>query len=77
MIKMKSGEVGRGVTGKGCNCRKSHCRKKYCECFNSGVGCGPDCRCLSCENTEGVGGIFFKEEPKEVMLSKIIESFIE
>lgn len=37
-----------------CKCLKSHCLKKYCECHSSGQRCGPDCRCLECENLDVV-----------------------
>ena len=34
----------------GCNCSKSFCVKKYCECFNKGLGCNDQCRCVNCKN---------------------------
>jgi hypothetical protein len=36
-----------------CNCKKSKCLKLYCDCFADGLGCGPECNCLDCANTEG------------------------
>jgi hypothetical protein len=35
-----------------CNCVSSKCLKLYCECFRAGLLCGPECRCLECNNTE-------------------------
>lgn len=37
----------------GCNCKKSRCLKKYCECFEGSVFCGPNCKCVDCQNLAG------------------------
>lgn len=40
----------------GCKCRKSSCVKKYCECYQNGVKCANNCRCIDCHNKpDGVG----------------------
>lgn len=42
------GSIGFHV--KGCHCKKSHCLKKYCECYQAGLRCGDNCKCVECKN---------------------------
>ncbi|GMF14780.1 unnamed protein product [Phytophthora lilii] len=47
---LSSGLVSTKMHKHGCHCKKSACQKKYCECFQAGVPCGENCRCMDCKN---------------------------
>ena len=33
-----------------CFCKKSNCLKKYCECYQMGMKCSLNCKCIDCRN---------------------------
>ena len=40
----------RKVTEGGCRCKKTRCLKRYCSCYNAGIKCVAECKCLDCQN---------------------------
>lgn len=73
---VKAKEASKGVSERGCNCRKSHCQKKYCECFNAGLACGKECKCVGCSNCQEQTHESGTVESKESILDRIAESFL-
>lgn len=41
-----------------CSCKKSFCLKKYCECFQVGMKCTSNCKCVDCQNKSGERKLF-------------------
>lgn len=41
-----------------CSCKKSFCLKKYCECFQVGMKCTSNCKCIDCQNKSGERKLF-------------------
>jgi hypothetical protein len=47
-------KIARAEHLSGCRCKKVKCLKKYCECFEAGLRCAEQCKCLDCENYETI-----------------------
>ena len=53
----------------GCNC-KTGCVRNYCDCYKSGVGCSPICKCLNCKNTR----LAIEQEELEMITKPILRA---
>ena len=48
-----------------CFCKKSYCLKKYCECFQLGMKCTSNCKCIDCKNRNNTEKKLFEVNVEE------------
>ena len=48
-----------------CFCKKSYCLKKYCECFQLGMKCTSNCKCVDCKNRNNTEKKLFEVNVEE------------
>ena len=48
-----------------CFCKKSNCLKKYCECFQLGMKCTSNCKCIDCKNKNNTEKKLFEVNVEE------------